>query len=86
MGFGEYASRYADHLRSNGGVQLAAAAVLMALASGRIAVFYCTDPYVPGYGNVDQALGIPYGARRVARPVAEARPRRDATGSSSPKR
>jgi len=64
MPFGEYASGYADELSSSGAIELAALAVVMAQAQDQIAAFYCTDPYVPDYGDATKMLsGLPYGER-----------------------
>jgi hypothetical protein len=54
MPFGQFAERYAQYLRTAGGLELAVALVLLASASGRLAVFYCTDPYIPGYGRPNE--------------------------------
>jgi len=56
MSFGQYAQAYAEHLRGCGGVEWAAAAVLMAAARRRLAVFYCVDPYIPGYADPREIL------------------------------
>jgi hypothetical protein len=64
MTFGEYAEQYAQYLRSEGRLAIAAAAVLTALAVDRLAVFYCVDPYIPGYGDPSQAVSdLSYTAR-----------------------
>ena len=64
MPFAEYAEAYANHLRT-GPDQLAAAIVVTASACGRLAVFCCTDPYIPGYSD-PKALAddTPYDQRR----------------------
>lgn len=56
MPFGEYAERYADHLRTEGRLELALGAVIEAQARKRIAVFLCTDPFIPGYAEGREAL------------------------------
>lgn len=63
MTFGQYAERYATELRSNGGLELAIAELIMQNSRGRIPVFYCTDPYIKGYCRSDDWLGQPYLSR-----------------------
>jgi hypothetical protein len=64
MSFGDYADAYAQHLRSEGGLEMAAAAVVMASACGRLAAFYCTDPYIPRYTRPGELLDdTPYSRR-----------------------
>jgi hypothetical protein len=70
MTFGQYAQSYADYLRQGSAdrtppVELGAAAVITAQAQGRLAAFYCTDPYIPGFGEAGAFLtGTPYDRRR----------------------
>jgi hypothetical protein len=62
--FGCYAQRYAEYLQHGGHVRQLAAAVVMAQAAGRLAVFLCTDPYLPDYGRAaDVEAGTPYAQR-----------------------
>jgi len=43
---------------------LAAALAAVAWAQGLLLAFYCTDPYIPGYGRAEEAVaGVPYGER-----------------------
>src|SRR5205807_1793280 len=37
--------------RAEGRIELAAAVVVTASACDRLAIFCCTDPYIPGYGD-----------------------------------
>lgn len=68
MPFGEYAARYAEHLR-RGPAEVAAALLVRNLAEGRMPVFYCVDPYIPGYGDpADFCSCTPY--RERAYPAA----------------
>lgn len=64
MTFGQYAEQYAEYLRAQDCLVVAAAAVLLGLACNRMAVFYCVDPYVPDYGRTEEALrATPYAER-----------------------
>lgn len=56
MPFAEYAERYADHLRAEGRLDLALGAVIEAQARRRVAVFLCTDPFIPGYAEGREAF------------------------------
>lgn len=61
MPFGTYAAKYAEELSSSGAIEVAALAVVMAQAQDQIAAFYCTDPYIPEYGDHSTILsGLPY--------------------------
>ena len=64
MSFGAFAHAYAEYLQSSGGLERAAAAVLMAASTGQLAIFYCVDPYIPGYArSADLAAAVPYTER-----------------------
>src|SRR5438552_248858 len=53
-------------------IRLAAAAVLLAQARGRLAAFYCVDPYIPGYGRARELLSaVPYAQRSWAAGLRE---------------
>lgn len=54
--FGAYAQEYSDYLQGAGSLDIAIAGVVANLACGRLPVFYCVDPYVPGYGDPTQVL------------------------------
>jgi len=56
MPFAHYAAEYGASLEAEGGrrLQLAVEAIVRAQAEGRVAVFYCTDPHLPGYAPADQ--------------------------------
>ncbi len=56
MPFAEYAERYADYLRAGGRLDLALGAVIEAQARKRVAIFLCTDPFIPGYAQGSEAL------------------------------
>lgn len=63
MPFGEYAARYADYLRG-GPVEVGAGLVVRSLAEGLLPVFYCVDPYIPGYAKAaDFCSCTPYQER-----------------------
>ncbi len=65
MTFNEYAAEYADYLRRSGAVEVAVAVVLRTLAGGQLPVFYCTDPYIPGYADPAEFCShTPYRERR----------------------
>lgn len=49
--YGDFAQRYCEELHGSGAIGRAAAAVVLELARGRLPLFYCADPYVPGYGD-----------------------------------
>lgn len=62
--FGDYAQKYAQHLQIPGVLEAAAWGAVVNLASGRLPVFYCTDPYVPDYCQQSEVLsGTPYDRR-----------------------
>ncbi len=68
VSFGEYAARYAEHLRG-GAAEAAAGLVVRSLAEGKLPVFYCVDPYIPGYtAPADFCSCTPY--RERAYPAA----------------
>lgn len=50
----EYAQQYADWISEEGRIDLALGVCAFAQARGRLAVFYCTDAYIPGYGNREE--------------------------------
>ena len=62
MPFSEYAARYAKSLTREA-IEAAAWAVISAQAQRKIAAFYCTDPYLPGYGDSTQTGSVPYEQR-----------------------
>ena len=65
MTFAEYAEAYAAWLLEDHRLDLAVAAVIMAQARSRLAVFYCTDPFIPGYADGAEWLSeTPFSARR----------------------
>jgi hypothetical protein len=72
MSFANYAAAYAGQLKEADGAGLRVAAFLAvaALARGLLPTFYCTDPYVPGYGPARREVDTPYAAR--AYPLDEA--------------
>lgn len=60
----DYAQQYADWLEQDGRIDLAVGVVALAQARSRLAVFYCTDAYIPGYADRAQwASEIPYRKR-----------------------
>ena len=66
MTFGEYATEYAAYLREGNPSPLseAAGAVILAQLQGLLATFYCTDPYIPSYGDpAALQVGTPYNQR-----------------------
>jgi hypothetical protein len=64
MGFPEYAGRYVAWLEQDDRIDLAVAGVIRAQARGLLAVFYCTDPFVPGYAVPSEfASEIPFAKR-----------------------
>ena len=66
MSFEEYAPRYAASLEADGSRRLltAVAAVVLSQARGRLALFCCTDPYIPGYADPAELFSdIPMGER-----------------------
>ena len=64
MSFGQYALKYSEYLNHDGILQLAVASVIFNLAQGRLPVFYCVDPYIPGYGDPREFCShIPYDQR-----------------------
>ena len=62
MPFGEYAARYAKSLTGEA-IEAAAWAVISAQAQRKMAAFYCTDPYLPGYGDSTQTGTVTYEQR-----------------------
>jgi len=61
MPFGQYARQYADTLHATNAVKHAMTTVVFSLAEGKIPVFYCTDPYIPDFGKLDQRIrNVPY--------------------------
>jgi hypothetical protein len=65
MPFAEYAEAYATWLLQDHHLDLALAAVIIAQARSRLAVFYCTDPFIPGYADrTDWLSDTPFSARR----------------------
>lgn len=56
MSFPEYARHYADYLLDQGRLEIALAAVVEAQARGRVPVFYCTDPFIPGYAKKSESF------------------------------
>ena len=62
MSFGEYAARYAQSLTQEA-IEAAARTVISAQAQRKMAAFYCTDPYLPGYGDSTQTGSLPYEQR-----------------------
>jgi hypothetical protein len=65
MPFGGYAQGYAQHLRQEGILEAVAVEVVANLASGRLPVFYCVDPYIPGYVDKSQVMSsTPYDRRQ----------------------
>jgi hypothetical protein len=65
MTFGEYAEIYAIFLRKEHRLLKAAAEIVLDLLKGNLPIFYCTDPYIPGYGSSREFLSdIPYVDRR----------------------
>ena len=64
MRFGEYAAQYARELKQAKGLESAAYAVIAANALKMTPAFYCTDPYVPDFGDSDAAArDVPYDQR-----------------------
>src|SRR5262249_42425 len=58
------AAEYGRYLREDERLRIAAAGVVMAQASNRLATLCCVDPHVPGYADPAQFLSnIPYSAR-----------------------
>ena len=62
MPFGEYAARYAQSLTQEA-IEAAAWTVISAQSQRKMAAFYCTDPYLPGYGDSTQTGSLPYEQR-----------------------
>ncbi|MGO9109718.1 MAG: hypothetical protein ACLP9L_10830, partial [Thermoguttaceae bacterium] len=62
MPFGDYAAQYASNLTKEA-IEGAAWSVIIAQAQRKMAAFYCTDPYVPGYGDSTQMGRLPYEQR-----------------------
>jgi len=71
MSFAQYASSYAEELRSSGAIERAAAEAVLDLARGWLPVFYCIDPYIPGYGDSTEFMKKPYVERRWMEPLRE---------------
>jgi hypothetical protein len=64
MSFGEYASRYSQYLNAQGTLTLAVSSVLFNLAQGKLPIFYCVDPYIPGYADrTEFCSDVPYNRR-----------------------
>lgn len=74
MPFNEFAERYAEWLLEGERLDRAVRAVVWALARRRLAVFYCTDPFIPGYADGSEwaRADVPIGDR--AWPLASALP------------
>ena len=51
MSFGVYAEQYSQYLRTGGILDMGVAYVILALAQQQLPIFYCVDPYIPGYAN-----------------------------------
>jgi hypothetical protein len=64
MSFAQYAQDYADWLLGQDRIDLAVAAIIRAQARSRVAVFYCTDPFVPGYADAGEWLSETTFAKR----------------------
>ena len=65
MTFPEYARQYSEWLTADSRIDLGVAAVVRAQARGLLAVFYCTDSFIPGYADPRElATPIPYEKRR----------------------
>ena len=65
MTFAEYAQAYGAWLLEDGHLDLALAAVIVAQARSRLTVFYCTDPFIPGYADGAEWLSdTPFSQRR----------------------
>ena len=62
MPFGDYAARYAEELTQEA-IAAAAWTVISAQAQRKMAAFYCTDPYLPDYGDATQVGNVPYEQR-----------------------
>lgn len=62
MPFGEYATRYAQSLTQEA-IEAAAWTVISAHAQRKMAAFYCTDPYLPNYGDSTRMGSSPYDQR-----------------------
>jgi hypothetical protein len=62
MTFGQYGRAYAEEL-AQGSIDAAVASVVMSLASDALPVFYCVDPYIPGYSRPEDMLVVPFEKR-----------------------
>jgi hypothetical protein len=58
--FAWYADAYANYLRDSGTVERTAAEIVLDLARDRLPVFFCSDPYIPGYCDPAQVPATPY--------------------------
>lgn len=65
MSFGQYAEQYASELKL-GAIEVAVAHVVRAVASGALVLFYCIDPFVPGYCDSSLLATTGYAARKWA--------------------
>jgi len=64
MSFGEYAEQYAQYLKTGNILNMGMAYVLLGLARQQLPIFYCVDPYIPGYTNPNELFSnTPYKER-----------------------
>lgn len=63
MTFGEYATGYAAYLKAGDLIRSAAERMVVDLARNLLPVFYCSDPYIPGYAHSADMLTVPYAER-----------------------
>lgn len=54
MTFGEYAQRYAEYLHQGDKLPMVAAHILLNISLKKIPLFYCVDPYIPGYARKNE--------------------------------